>query len=133
MTDTVSSSSSPAAAAGAAGRSGQSTGSVGLARSLRQRSTQQTAANHHTPLRRQSSLADRIGSSASTKNVVVVGGSYGGVYHTGVHAVYVRSFADVYFSFFFATGMHAASVLAQKLPPSHRVILIERNSHFNRA
>ena len=28
--------------------------------------------------------------------------------------------------------MHAASVLAQKLPPSHRVILIERNSHFNR-
>ncbi|CEH14929.1 Monodehydroascorbate/ferredoxin reductase [Ceraceosorus bombacis] len=39
------------------------------------------------------------------KNVLVLGGSYG--------------------------GMHAASVLAQKLPPSHRVILIERNSHFN--
>jgi NADH dehydrogenase FAD-containing subunit len=29
------------------------------------------------------------------------------------------------------TGMHAASVLSQRLPPSHRVILIERNSHFN--
>ncbi|PWN27600.1 FAD/NAD(P)-binding domain-containing protein [Jaminaea rosea] len=43
--------------------------------------------------------------NSSTKNVVVLGGSYG--------------------------GMHAASVLAQKLPPSHRVILIERNSHFN--
>ncbi|PWN21569.1 FAD/NAD(P)-binding domain-containing protein [Microstroma glucosiphilum] len=43
--------------------------------------------------------------SSGTKNVVVLGGSYG--------------------------GMHAASVLAQKLPPSHRVILIERNSHFN--
>lgn len=28
--------------------------------------------------------------------------------------------------------MHAASVLAQRLPPSHRVILVERNSHFNR-
>ncbi|CAO1613769.1 unnamed protein product [Parajaminaea phylloscopi] len=43
--------------------------------------------------------------SSATKNVVVLGGSYG--------------------------GMHAATVLAQKLPPSHRVILIERNSHFN--
>ena len=41
-----------------------------------------------------------------TKNVVVLGGSYG--------------------------GMHAASVLAARLPPTHRVILIERNSHFNR-
>lgn len=50
-------------------------------------------------------LADSIGSSTSTKNVIVLGGSYG--------------------------GMHAASVLANKLPPSHRVILIERNSHFN--
>jgi NADH dehydrogenase FAD-containing subunit len=30
------------------------------------------------------------------------------------------------------SGMHAASVLAQRLPPSHRVILVERNSHFNR-
>lgn len=29
-------------------------------------------------------------------------------------------------------GLHAASVLSQRLPPSHRVILIERNSHFNR-
>lgn len=28
--------------------------------------------------------------------------------------------------------MHAAMVLARKLPPSHRVILIERNTHFNR-
>lgn len=28
--------------------------------------------------------------------------------------------------------MHAATVLAQRLPPSHRVILIERNSHMNR-
>ncbi|PWY97427.1 hypothetical protein BCV70DRAFT_213617 [Testicularia cyperi] len=44
-------------------------------------------------------------SDPHTKNVVVLGGSYG--------------------------GMHAAAVLAQKLPPSHRVILIERNSHFN--
>ncbi|SJX60881.1 uncharacterized protein SRS1_12107 [Sporisorium reilianum f. sp. reilianum] len=44
-------------------------------------------------------------SEAHTQNVVVLGGSYG--------------------------GMHAATVLAQKLPPSHRVILIERNSHFN--
>lgn len=43
--------------------------------------------------------------SSGSKNVVVLGGSYG--------------------------GMHAATVLAQKLPPSHRVILIERNSHFN--
>ncbi|PWN51981.1 FAD/NAD(P)-binding domain-containing protein [Violaceomyces palustris] len=43
--------------------------------------------------------------STQTKNVVVLGGSYG--------------------------GMHAATVLAQRLPPSHRVILIERNSHFN--
>ncbi|KAK0543834.1 hypothetical protein OC846_006269 [Tilletia horrida] len=42
---------------------------------------------------------------ASTKNVVVLGGSYG--------------------------GMHAATVLASKLPPSHRVILVDRNSHFN--
>ncbi|KDN45311.1 hypothetical protein K437DRAFT_294604 [Tilletiaria anomala UBC 951] len=41
----------------------------------------------------------------ATKNVVVLGGSYG--------------------------GMHAAAVLAARLPPSHRVILIERNSHFN--
>ncbi|KAJ1602266.1 hypothetical protein NDA14_003608 [Ustilago hordei] len=40
-----------------------------------------------------------------TQNVVVLGGSYGGI--------------------------HAATVLAQKLPPTHRVILIERNSHFN--
>lgn len=44
-------------------------------------------------------------STESTKNVVVLGGSYG--------------------------GMHAAMVLAKKLPPSHRVILVERNSHFN--
>ena len=44
-------------------------------------------------------------STSATKNVVVLGGSYG--------------------------GMHAATVLAQRLPPSHRVILIERNSHFN--
>ncbi|CDS00533.1 uncharacterized protein SPSC_02082 [Sporisorium scitamineum] len=44
-------------------------------------------------------------SEAHTQNVVVLGGSYG--------------------------GMHAATVLAQKLPPTHRVILIERNSHFN--
>lgn len=44
-------------------------------------------------------------SESHTQNVVVLGGSYG--------------------------GMHAATVLAQKLPPSHRVILIERNSHFN--
>ncbi|KAK0536093.1 hypothetical protein OC835_002165 [Tilletia horrida] len=42
---------------------------------------------------------------SSTQNVVVLGGSYG--------------------------GMHAATVLAQKLPPTHRVILIDRNSHFN--
>ena len=28
--------------------------------------------------------------------------------------------------------MHAAMILAARLPPSHRVILIERNSHFNR-
>jgi hypothetical protein len=52
------------------------------------------------------SLSHDIEASASTKNVVVLGGSYG--------------------------GMHAASVLAQRLPPTHRVILIERNSHFNR-
>ncbi|SPC63448.1 uncharacterized protein UHOD_01231 [Ustilago sp. UG-2017b] len=44
-------------------------------------------------------------SQAHTQNVVVLGGSYGGI--------------------------HAATVLAQKLPPTHRVILIERNSHFN--
>ncbi|KAJ1027693.1 hypothetical protein NDA13_003152 [Ustilago tritici] len=44
-------------------------------------------------------------SEAHTQNVVVLGGSYGGI--------------------------HAATVLAQKLPPTHRVILIERNSHFN--
>ncbi|UZJ51899.1 hypothetical protein CBS101457_001219 [Exobasidium rhododendri] len=50
-------------------------------------------------------LSDDVGSAVHTKNVVVLGGSYG--------------------------GMHAASVLAQRLPPSHRVILIERNSHFN--
>ncbi|MCO5549511.1 hypothetical protein L7F22_002983 [Adiantum nelumboides] len=50
-------------------------------------------------------LADSVGTSTSTKNVIVLGGSYG--------------------------GMHAATVLANKLPPSHRVILIERNSHFN--
>lgn len=50
---------------------------------------------------------DHFGVEASaTKNVVVLGGSYG--------------------------GMHAATVLAQRLPPSHRVVLIERNSHFNR-
>ncbi|KAE8190163.1 hypothetical protein CF336_g5428 [Tilletia laevis] len=42
---------------------------------------------------------------ASTKNVVVLGGSF--------------------------AGMHAATVLAQKLPPTHRVILVDRNSHFN--
>jgi NADH dehydrogenase FAD-containing subunit len=58
-------------------------------------------------VRTRSSLSDRIESNthASTKNVLVLGGSYG--------------------------GMHAATVLANKLPPSHRVILIERNSHFN--
>ncbi|KAJ1032135.1 hypothetical protein NDA18_001633 [Ustilago nuda] len=44
-------------------------------------------------------------SEVHTQNVVVLGGSYGGI--------------------------HAATVLAQKLPPTHRVILIERNSHFN--
>ncbi|SOV01197.1 uncharacterized protein UDID_01231 [Ustilago sp. UG-2017a] len=44
-------------------------------------------------------------SQAHTQNVVVLGGSYGGI--------------------------HVATVLAQKLPPTHRVILIERNSHFN--
>ncbi|SNX84216.1 uncharacterized protein MEPE_02924 [Melanopsichium pennsylvanicum] len=44
-------------------------------------------------------------SDAHTQNIVVLGGSYG--------------------------GMHAATVLAQKLPSTHRVILIERNSHFN--
>lgn len=44
-------------------------------------------------------------SEPHTQNVVVLGGSYG--------------------------GMHAATVLAQKLPPTHRVVLIERNSHFN--
>jgi len=27
--------------------------------------------------------------------------------------------------------MHCATVLAQKLPPTHRVILVDRNSHFN--
>ena len=42
----------------------------------------------------------------SVKNVLVLGGSYG--------------------------GSHAAMVLARKLPPTHRVILIERNTHFNR-
>ncbi|WFD30409.1 hypothetical protein MSPP1_001428 [Malassezia sp. CBS 17886] len=41
----------------------------------------------------------------TVKNVVVVGGSYG--------------------------GMHAAVVLARKLPPTHRVILVEQNTHFN--
>lgn len=50
-------------------------------------------------------LSQQDTSDGHTKNVVVLGGSYG--------------------------GMHAATVLAQKLPPSHRVILIERNSHFN--
>ena len=40
-----------------------------------------------------------------THNVIVLGGSYG--------------------------GMHAAMVLAESLPPTHRVVLIERNSHFN--
>lgn len=44
--------------------------------------------------------------NGAMKNVVVLGGSYG--------------------------GMHAAMVLARKLPPTHRVILIERNTHFNR-
>ncbi|WFD34442.1 hypothetical protein MCUN1_001283 [Malassezia cuniculi] len=39
------------------------------------------------------------------QNVVVLGGSYG--------------------------GLHAAMVLATKLPPTHRVLLIERNTHFN--
>ena len=53
------------------------------------------------------------------KNVVVLGGSYGGTFHAYVtHLTYV--------------GMHAAMVLARKLPPTHRVILIERNTHFNR-
>ena len=42
----------------------------------------------------------------NVKNVLVLGGSYG--------------------------GSHAAMVLARKLPPTHRVILIERNTHFNR-
>lgn len=42
----------------------------------------------------------------TVKNVLVLGGSYG--------------------------GLHAAMVLARKLPPTHRVILIERNTHFNR-
>lgn len=41
------------------------------------------------------------------RNIVVCGGSYG--------------------------GMHCASHLAEHLPPGYRVILIERNSHFNRA
>lgn len=45
-------------------------------------------------------------SAAPLRNVLVLGGSYG--------------------------GMHCASVLAEQLPPGHRVILIERNSHFNR-
>ncbi|SPO21435.1 uncharacterized protein UTRI_00912 [Ustilago trichophora] len=52
-----------------------------------------------------SATASSDASEAHTQNVVVLGGSYG--------------------------GMHAATVLAQKLPPTHRVILIERNSHFN--
>ncbi|PKI84726.1 hypothetical protein MVES1_000999 [Malassezia vespertilionis] len=43
--------------------------------------------------------------SDEVKNVVVLGGSYG--------------------------GMHTAMVLAKKLPPTHRVILMERNTHFN--
>lgn len=42
----------------------------------------------------------------NVKNVLVLGGSYG--------------------------GSHAVMVLARKLPPTHRVILIERNTHFNR-
>ena len=54
------------------------------------------------------------------KNVVVLGGSYGG-----------KSFL-AYVTHLTYVGMHAAMILARKLPPSHRVILIERNTHFNR-
>ena len=54
------------------------------------------------------------------KNVVVLGGSYGG-----------KSFL-AYVTHLTYVGMHAAMVLARKLPPTHRVILIERNTHFNR-
>lgn len=68
-----------------------------------------TASSSAVPLRRALAtsthaappLADGDG-EAPVQNVVVLGGSYG--------------------------GMHAASVLAQTLPPSHRVVLVERNS-----
>ncbi|EPQ29158.1 uncharacterized protein PFL1_03445 [Pseudozyma flocculosa PF-1] len=64
-----------------------------------------TASSHPSAAATASHSARESSSSAITKNVVVLGGSYG--------------------------GMHAATVLAQRLPPSHRLILIERNSHFN--
>ncbi|KAE8268861.1 hypothetical protein A4X09_0g3471 [Tilletia walkeri] len=72
-----------------------------------------SAAAKALPLRiRRSAAAATIATSthnnddfSQSKNVVVLGGSYG--------------------------GMHAATLLAQKLPPTHRVILIDQNSHFN--
>ncbi|PWN89861.1 FAD/NAD(P)-binding domain-containing protein [Acaromyces ingoldii] len=75
---------------------------------LRLRSHSATTATAATSSSSNNNTDDRrpISSDFSgSKNVVVVGGSYG--------------------------GMHAATVLAQRLPPSHRVILVERNSHFN--
>lgn len=65
--------------------------------------------------------------NAGTKNVVVLGGSYGGECCDALPCT-LKQFRPNFRS----TGMHAATVLAQKLPPSHRVILVERNSHFNR-
>ncbi|KAE8232324.1 hypothetical protein CF326_g2649 [Tilletia indica] len=71
-----------------------------------------SAAAKALPLRIRRTAAATIATSthnnddfSQTKNVVVLGGSYG--------------------------GMHAATLLAQKLPPTHRVILIDQNSHFN--
>jgi len=62
------------------------------------------ASSSAVPLRRAlaTSTSPAADAEAPVQNVVVLGGSYG--------------------------GMHAASVLAQTLPPSHRVVLVERTS-----
>lgn len=102
MSDAATTSTSAAAAAGPSVSL-----RLGRHRNRNLHSTPMTAQTHTQTHSSSAKSADYFGvENAGTKNVVVLGGSYG--------------------------GMHAATVLAQKLPPSHRLILIERNSHFNR-
>ncbi len=58
------------------------------------------------------------------KTVVVLGASYGGEYviSTGVTTLTVSHWL---------AGSHAAQILAQELPDNWRVVLVDRNTHYN--